>query len=276
MVRVLSSKVASVRRVARAVIPQAALATLALVAAVRPAQAAEPISTDRPDFVESSLVVEAWQLQIETSVALQRRHGWERRSQEVSTPSLLRFGIGSSLELRVETDGSIHHHSDEEGPHVDGYGDLSVGLKYHILTPGPGDASTALVLHVDVPTGTHDFRGHGDQPSLRYVSEWDLPLDCSLGVMPGLALNVDEQGQRYVTGIFGLTVAHEWNDRWRSFVEIAAEELGSGRHADTQLAFDSGVAWLLTNDLQLDAAAYVGLNRNTPDITFALGFSSRW
>lgn len=276
MVRVLISKVASARRGSHAVIPQAALATLALAAAVQSAQAAEPISTDRPDFVESSLVVEAWQLQIETSVALQRRHGWERRSQEVSTPSLLRFRIGSSLELRVETDGSIHHHSDEEGPHVDGYGDLSVGLKYHFLTPGPGDASTALLLHVDVPTGTHDFRGHGDQPSLRYVSEWDLPLDCSLGVMPGLALNVDEQGQRYVTGIFGLTVAHEWNDRWRRFVEIAAEELGSGRHADTQLAFDSGVAWLLTSDLQFDAAAYVGLNRNTPDITFALGFSSRW
>lgn len=252
------------------------LAAMMVAATVQPALAAEPISTDRPDFVESSLVVDAWTLQIETSVALQREHGWGRRSQEVSTPTLLRVGVGASLELRVETDGSIHHHADEAGPHIDGYGDLSVGLKYHFETPGPAEASTAVLLHVDVPTGSHAFRGHGDQPSLRYVAEWDLPYDCALGVMPGLALNVDEQGQRYLTGIAGLTVAHEWTEHFRSFVEIAAEELGSGRHSDTQLAFDTGVAWLLTDNLQLDTAAYIGLNRNTPDVTLAIGFSSRW
>lgn len=277
MVRILKGSHADafagqpLRRAVRALIPAAVLGMVAM-----PARAVEPISTDRPDFVESSLVVDAWTLQIETSVALQRAHGWGRRSQEVSTPTLLRFGIGSSLELRVETDGSIHHHSDEAGPHIDGYGDLSVGLKYHFETPGPAEASTAVLLHVDVPTGTHDFRGHGDQPSLRYVAEWELPYDCALGVMPGLALNVDDQGQRYVTGIFGITVAHEWTEHFRSFVEIAAEELGSGRHSDTQLAFDTGVAWLLTDNLQLDTAAYIGLNRNTPDITLAIGLSSRW
>ena len=251
-------------------------AFMALACVSRLAHGAEPISTDRPDFVESSLVVDARTLQVETSLALQREHGWGRRSQEISTPTLLRLGIGSSLELRVETDGSIHHHSDEAGPHIDGYGDLSVGLKYHVETPGPGEASTAVLLHVDVPTGSHDFRGHGDQPSLRYVAEWELPFESSLGVMPGVALNVDEQGQRYLTGIAGITVGHAWTEHFRSFVEIAAEELGSGRHSDTQLAFDTGVAWLLTDNLQLDTAAYIGLNHNTPDITLAFGFSSRW
>ena len=63
---------------------------------------------------------------------------------------------------------------------------------------------------------------------------------------------------------------------WCAVVELASEELGSAGHGDTQFSFDTGLVWLVTDNLQLDTAAYAGLNRSTPDITIAIGLSARW
>ena len=237
---------------------------------------ADPISTDRPDFVESSLTVGTGTFQIETSVAMERRDGFGRRPQQIATPTLLRLGFADNWEARLETDGALHERADGQSPHVDGMGDLSLGLKYHLSTPGPADALMALLLHVDIPTGSKAFRGHGDRPSLRGIAEWELPHDCSLGLMPGLALNTDGTGTDYVSGIAGITFAHAWSPHWRSFIELASEELGSAGHGNTQFSFDTGLVWLINDNLQLDTAAYAGLNRSTPDITVAIGLSARW
>jgi len=251
------------------------LAAVAAAVLALPAQA-EPLSTDRPDFVESSLSVGKGTFQIETSVAMERRDGFGHRAQQIATPTLLRLGFAENWEARLETDGSLHQRAEGNSPHVDGVGDLSLGVKYHLPEPGPADASMALLFHVDIPTGSSAFRGHGDRPSLRGVAEWELPLDCSLGLMPGIALNEDEAGHDYVSGIAGITVGHAWTPTLRSFVELASEELGSAGHGETQFSFDTGLVWLLTDNLQLDTAAYAGLNRSTPDITVAIGLSARW
>lgn len=253
------------------------IATVALaVASLGGPALAEPLSTDRPDFVESSLTVGAGTFQIETSVAMERRDGFGHRPQQIATPTLLRLGFADNWEARLETDGSLHERADDQSPHVDGMGDLSLGLKYHLPVAGPADASMALLFHVDLPTGSQAFRGHGDRPSLRGVAEWELPYECSLGVMPGIALNEDEAGNDYVSGIAGVTFAHAWTPNWRSFVELASEELGSAGHGNTQFSFDTGLVWLINDNLQLDTAAYAGLNHSTPDITVAVGLSARW
>jgi len=237
---------------------------------------ADPISTDRPDFVESSLTVGTGTFQIETSVAMERRDGVDDRPQTLATPTLLRLGFSENWEARLETDGLLLQRSDASTPQADGIGDIALGVKYHVPSPGPADASLAVLFHVDLPSGSRAFRASGVGTSLRGVAEWELPHDCSLGLMPGLALNEDDAGNRYVSGIFGITVAHAWTPQFRSFVELASEELGSAGHGDTQFSFDTGLVWLINDNLQLDTAAYAGLNRSTPDITLAIGLSARW
>lgn len=252
---------------------------LAGLAAAPSAWAEEPISTDRPDFVESSLVVGPGRMQIETSVAYQRDTQGGEVARVLAVPTLLRIGLGESWEARAETDGWLSQRvEDGSGQQTDttGFSDVALGVKYHLPGTGPFDASSALLLHVDLATGAKPFRGDGARPSLRYVAEWEIADQCSLGVMPGLAYQTDGAGQRYLSGIAGITVAYAWTERFRSFVELAAEEWAAGDHADTQLSLDTGVAYLVSNDLQLDAALYSGLNRHTPDTTGTLGVSFRW
>ncbi len=247
-----------------------AWALLALAVPALPALAEDPIATDRPDFVESSQTVGRGRIQVETSVA------WEKAGQAelTSTPSLLRMGVSEQWELRLETDGWLRTGGLAE--RASGMADLSVGAKYHVTDTDDAGPSLAWLIHADLPTGKDAFRGHGTRPSLRLVAEWELPQDYSLGLMPGVIRDSNESGDRYTAGIFGLVVGKAWNDRVRSFAEVAMPQIAGGRNGGTVAVLDLGSAWLLSNDVQVDVAYSAGLNDNAPDHALTVGLSARF
>lgn len=244
----------------------------ALMACLIPccALAEEPIATDRPDFVESSDTVGPGRWQIETSVAWDSLDG----VHTYSTPTLFRRGLGERWELRLETDGFLHVRGD--GPDQSGMADLSIGAKYHFADASGAIPSTALLLHADLATGARAFRGHGVRPSLRLVAEWDLSETVSLGLMPGLIRDDDGSGRDFTAGIFGAVLGKAWTPRWRTFVELAMPQIASDRNGGTQSQVDVGSAWLLDDNTQLDAVYSRGLDADSPDDAFAVGFSIRF
>ena len=237
----------------------------------------DKIATDRPDFVESSDVVGKYRFQIETSVALERNKEDGFKERTFSTPTLLRYGVSDNLELRAETDGRLVARTDDlvAGTRVTerGYGDLSLGVKWHALDEVGLTPSLAVLAHVDLDSGSARFRGKGARPSLRAVAEWELPHDMSLGIMPGVLLDKNDAGRRYTAGILGVVVGKEWNERWRSFVEVAAPQIARARNGGSLVTLDVGAAYLLTRHCQLDTAIARGLNRNTADWSWTIGLS---
>ena len=232
----------------------------------------DTIATDRPDFVESSNVVGKGHVQIETSMALERNNDAGVRERTRSTPTLLRVGISDSAELRIETDGRVRTSSTGE-PVLHGTADAAIGLKWHLRDEQGQTPSIGVLLHADLPSGSQPLRGHGVRPSARLVAEWELPSDFSLGVMPGLAYESDEQGKRYTSGIFGVVLGKEITDRLRGFVEIAAPQIARMRHGGSIVTFDTGIAFLLTPRCQIDTALSRGLNARTPDLSWTVGLS---
>ncbi|VXB00696.1 transporter [Massilia sp. 9I] len=253
--------------------PVVTLAAFALCAT--PAvHAQDTIATDRPDFVESSNVVGKARLQVETSLLLERDHSGPLRARTVATPTLLRYGVGETIELRVETDGRIDQRLTEGGLRAkdSGYADTSLGLKWHVMDDSGSLPSVGVLLHADLDSGSRAFRGQGVRPSLRVVGEWELPADYSLGVMPGVGVERDDSG-RYRYGILGVVLGKSFNERLRGFVEVALPQIAKGAHGGTQATFDIGGAYLLSDTVQVDAMFSRGLNSRTPDTAFTLGFS---
>ncbi|MCC2972294.1 transporter [Massilia sp. IC2-476] len=253
--------------------PSAILAALA-ISATPAVHARDTIATDRPDFVESSNVVGRSRLQVETSLLLERDRSGPARERLVATPTLLRYGVGDSFELRVETDGHLDGRHTEPGlrEKARGYADTSLGLKWHALDADGSLPSVGVLLHADLDSGSRAFRGQGVRPSLRVVGEWELASDYSLGVMPGVGMEGDEGG-RYRYGILGVVVGKSFNERLRGFVEVAMPQIAKGKHGGTQASFDIGGAYLLSDTVQLDAMFSRGLNSRTPDTAFTVGFS---
>lgn len=137
---------------------------LALAAFHAPAWAAdEGIVTDRPDFVESSNVVGFQRFQVETSIAVDRSRSAAERERVVSTPTLLRYGIGDALELLAESDGRISSHNRTlpggEAERATGYADAALGLKWHVADAAGASPSLGVLLHIDTPSGSRGLRG---------------------------------------------------------------------------------------------------------------------
>ena len=249
----------------------------ALAAVCLPAFADDDaISTDRPDFVESSHTVGAGRVQLETSVAWERTRADGIATTTWTTPTLLRIGAGSQWEFRVETDGWQRMHEAATPETTTGFSDLSLGVKYHIAMGGPGGASMAWLVHADVPSGALALRGEGVRPSLRLSAEWDLPHDNGIGIMPGVVHDTDDLGRRFDAGMFAVTFGHSWSPRAHSFVEVAGQQFASAKHGGNIVTFDTGASWLLSDDTQVDIAGSFGLSGTAPDEAFTVGWSHRW
>ncbi len=250
-----------------------ALATLALCSSAA-VHAQDGIVTDRPDFVESSNVVGHGRLQVETSVLLERDRSGPVRSRLFATPTLLRYGIGETVELRLETDGRMRQRLSEGGLRrdKDGYADTAFGLKWHAMDAAGSLPSVGVLLHADLDSGSRAYRGQGVRPSLRVAGEWELPNGYALGVMPGVGAERGDAG-RYRYGILGVVLGKSMGERLRGFVEVAMPQIARSEHGGTQASFDVGGAYLLSDSVQLDAMFSRGLNSRTADMAFTVGVS---
>lgn len=252
-------------------------------AALSPAFAADEMATDRPDFVESSDVVGKGRLQLETSVAGERDRSQGLTSRVTSTPTLLRLGVSEDLELRVETDGRLRAsvRDDATGVRVveRGWSDTAVGLKWHLQDGDEkaGRPGMALLLHADLDSGSAAFRGKGVRPSVRLVFEWELAGDWSLGAMPGVFVDRNDDDRHYVGGIAAVTLGRDWLEgRLHGFVELAGQRLARRRNGGSVVTGDVGLSWKITPTLQVDAALFKGLNRDAPDLAWTTGLSVKF
>jgi hypothetical protein len=250
----------------------ATLAVGALLCAA--AHADDGIETDRPDFVESSAVVGAGRFQVETGLTSDRRSSAGITTRSLATPTLFRYGIGETAELRLETDGYTRERTGTTTER--GWSDLSLGIKWHVLEGEGTTPGVAWLLHVDTATGSKAFRGAGLRPSLRAAIEWDLPEDYSLGVMPGVYVDRNDDGKRFTGGIFAATFGKAWSPRWHSFVEVAGQQLASRRNGGNLVTLDTGLAFAPTPTLQFDIEFAHGLTSAAPDFESGAGVSIKF
>lgn len=242
--------------------------------------AQQTIVTDRPDFVESSEVVGRGHFQVETSVAVERNNANGIKDRAVTTPTLLRFGISDTVELRLETDGRVVFRTDDAATATRstqrGYADTSIGMKWHVQDAAGSRPSVGVLAHVDLDSGSSEFRGNGARPSLRVAAEWDLPGEMSLGVMPGLVLDKNAAGQRFTSGVFGIVLGKALNDKVRTFAEIAMSQIARADNGGNVATFDFGLVRMLSDTWQIDTAFAKGLNNNTADWNWTVGLSAKF
>jgi hypothetical protein len=240
------------------------------------------MTTDRPDFGESSEVVGKGRFQIETGLQSERSSGGGLKFNTSTTPTLLRLGIAPTWELRAETDGLTRLRTDDSATGttttVRGFSDTALGVKWH-MQDGDDDTaqpSLAWILNFEFDSGSAAFRGNGVRPSLRAPMEWELAQGFSIGMMPGVAVETNAAGQRFVSGIFELSVEKAWTDAFHSFIEFAAQQVTTATNGGSVLTFDLGASYLVTRTLQLDLSVYRGLNHFSPDWVWNAGLSVKF
>jgi hypothetical protein len=251
------------------VIPAAAEADEAPICATRPGKSTAPCTVPAGHFqLEAGLA--DWSVQ---------KAGGERDTLLVIGETNFKYGLTDRSDIELDITPWQRSTSRAAGVHdsATGFGDLVASYKQQ-LTSADAPVQLTVLPYVKVPTAKHSL-GNG---------KWEggllVPILYSIGkapfsinLTPELDWVADSDGNGHHLGMVQV-VSMGWAaaDRLSLSADLWGQWNWDPDGTTRQYSADGSVAYLVNNDLQLDAGANFGLNRNTPDIELYGGISKRF
>jgi hypothetical protein len=222
------------------------VAATLVFAAVAGAQTDDLINADRPGIADSSTTVHRGTFQLETG--LERDDNRDERVLFV--PTLLRYGITNDIELRVESDTWQHVRGDGSS-----WQPMSIGAKVHFRE----HPSLGVIGRVFENGGAWS----GD---VRLASDVDLNERWSINPNIGVAT-----GNGSTSALAALTLQYNVSSRFNVFVD------GGAQSSPSSVLLDAGTAWVIGNNMQIDASIGWGAHGTTsPNVFWSAGISRRF
>ncbi|HYX45718.1 MAG TPA: transporter [Sphingomicrobium sp.] len=237
-----------------------------------------PICADRPGKATSACTVPLGHWQLETGFAdwtVQKDAG-ERDTSLVIGETTIKYGLTDSSDLEVDVTPWQRQSSSLGGTHesATGIGDVNVIYKQR-LTPADAPLQVIAMPFVKVPTANHSVGNGKWEGGLLVPIGYAIPKTrFSLALTPELDWVADADGHGHHAAMaqvasLGFAVTDKLNLSGEIWGAWDWDPSGTTR----QMSADAAAAYLLSNDVQLDAGANFGLNRNTPDIELYGGVS---
>jgi hypothetical protein len=256
----------------------------ALLLLVMPAAAAADeasICADRPGKSTPTCTVPAGHFQVETGLAdwsLQRASG-ERDTSLVIGQSVLRYGLTDRSDIQLDVVPWQRSTSRGPGFHdsMSGFGDLTIIYK-HRLTPDDAAVQLALYPYVKIPTAKRALGSGKWEGGLLVPIDASIPKSpLSINLTPEIDWAADADGHGHHAAM-AQVVALGWqvSDKLNVSGDLWSQWDWDPARTTRQASADGSIAYLANSNLQLDAGANFGLNRNTPDVELYGGVSKRF
>lgn len=235
-----------------------------------------PLVTDRPDFTEASSTVGLGVAQLEIGYTYSfDNDGTDQVIGHSYAEPLLRYGmLADWLELRV---GWNYFTEKLNGNETSGSEDLYLGFKIG-LTPQEGILpEMALIPQMTVPTGANSFTSDEVLPGANWIYGW--AINDVLGTAGSTQFNraIDGgTGEAYTEWAQSWTVALALTDVVGMYTEWFALMPHSAESVETEHYLNGGFTLLVSNDIQWDIRAGVGLNDDSEDYFVGTGLSLRF
>ena len=229
------------------------------------------VAPDRPDVTDSAQTIPLGAVQLETGIEYARaRQAGGPIQQSLTFQGTLRVGLSDRLEARLQGGPVVRLQGGEDTDH----GSLAAGLKYRFLDDEAWWPSLGVEPFVTVPfsptgSGRPDF-------GARALASWALPWRLSLDVNAGMgAVAQNGPGGYLLQALVSASLGKQITERLSGFVELffATRRERGGRDS---LEFDTGLVYLLTRQLALDAAVAITLTGRGPDVAIQTGVSVRF
>lgn len=262
--------------------PTFALITLALAPGAARAEERE-YCPDRPGIGTPACTVPQGRLSVEAGIAdwTLDRDQEERQDVIAAADILVRYGIADHAEVQLGWSGLGWSRTRERETgnvdHRSGSGDVTLALRRNLVNPDGSGLSLAVMPYLSVPVGRQPL-GAGDWGGgMRVPLSYELSDKWSLVTTAQVEAAVDEDGDgRHLA--FGEVVG--------AAVKIGQSVTATAEYQITKdrdpqghtLAHLSGLSlgWQPADNLQFDAGANVGLDRDAPDVEAYFGVSRRF
>jgi hypothetical protein len=223
--------------------------------AAAPAQE-DLINPDRPGIADGSNVIGPRHFQIEMGIQYENHDTTTGVDRFLFVPTLLRFGVSSRFEFRIETN-SAYSHEYFGGESSVGYSPVSIGAKYHFLDgDGQKKPSVGVIARVFPPSGSANFGSNVTQGDVRLAVDQDIAPKSLWSINPNIGFGIYDagNGNTFVAGLFAATLNYNPTSHLNFFVDtgVQSPDEYAGK---TSTIVDAGVAIILGSNVQLDLSS---------------------
>jgi hypothetical protein len=240
----------------------------------------EPLITDRPDFTEASVTVGRGVAQLETGYTyVFDDDGTTSVRAHTAPEALLRVGMFADwFELRVAYT-YLEETTSEAGvgrSTINGSDDLYLGMKLALTGQAGILPEMAIVPQMRVPTGSSEVTSGETLPGVNWLYGWDLTDFIATGGSTQVNRRLDDvTDEPYLEFAQSWTINYSLADRIGGYTEwfCFAPDGADTNHNENY--FDGGLTFLITDNVQFDVRAGVGLNTAAADMFSGIGLSIR-
>jgi hypothetical protein len=258
------------------------IAAMLLCAATAAAAAdQQPICADRPGKATGTCTVPAGHFQVETGLAdwaLDKTPG-ERDTSLAIGETTIKYGLTDRSDIEVDVTPWQEATSRGPGFHesASGIGDVNLIYKQGLTSSDAAVQVTAMPF-VKLPTAKHALGNGKWEGGLRVPIGYAIAKSpFSIGLTPELDWAADADGRGHHAAMIQVaSLGWQASAKLNLSAEIWGQWDWDPSGTTRQASADGSVAYLLSNDVQLDGGANLGLNRQTPDVELYAGVSKRF
>lgn len=245
-----------------------------------PPKREQPLQSDRPDFTEASSTVGAGITQLEMGYTyIHDRAGNTETHQHSYPEALLRIGMFADwLEARIAYNHGSQGVTVGGVPFTNNTGaeDLYLGCKLALTEQDGWLPEMALIPQMTVPVGPEPFTAGIVCPGVNWLYGWDINDFLAVGASTQFNKAVDDDGTVYTEWAQSCTICYTLGEHLGAYTEVFALFPSGASTALPEYYFDGGFTFPITNDLQFDIRAGVGLNEPADDFFAGSGFVVRF
>jgi hypothetical protein len=249
---------------------------LALAAAAG-ASAVPPICTDRPTKANAVCTVPVGKLQLESSLAswsFTRAAGTRTRLMSLGSTAV-KLGVTEKSDLQVGVTPYVRLEV-EGSKDAGGFGDIVVRYKQRLTNDG-ASVQAAIIPFLKLPTAARGLGNDKAEGGLAIPVSFALSGPISMTFGPEVDLLADGDGHgRHAAIVNLINIAGPIAPRLTLAGEIWTNVNFDSAGTIKQASADAALTYSLSNNVQIDAGANIGLTRDTPDVELYAGASLRF
>jgi hypothetical protein len=229
--------------------------------------AQDKIETDRPSETYSTQTLSKKQFQVELGFQKEQLNHQDYTVQHPETE--LRLGITDKLELRSRVVAETQKlYTEEEFRY--GLTPIELGTKINFFESANQKFTSSFIGYIGIPVLNSEDHDPGKAfHRLRLLFENKLKEQLKLEYNIGTEWNSEEHEQNWV---FTISPQAKLADRWTIYVE---EFSYFHKNSLPQHHLQGGLAYIIGNNVQVDASGGLGLNSASPEYIINAGLSFR-
>lgn len=239
-----------------------------------------PLITDRPSQTESAVTVPKGSLQIETGYMYEKTN--DEYTHQLITGTLLRYGLLKNLELRIGAGYNNDKYdknmngvvaADVIMPEYDfkGFTPLMIGTKINIEEEN-GIIPQMAILTEFTLGGTGDDIFYENGMGTKLLFSFSHTITKNIGFAYNLGANYDSV-EPFANLIYSFVLGVSAFSKFGFFIEAYGSSM---KYHSPDHSIDTGITFLVTDNLQLDLSGGIGLSEISPDNFISAGLSYRF